>query len=218
MTMVGTSSFGHDDAGRLTSIQHKNGSGVNLAYYVDGYDNANRLTSESLNGTATGTYTYDRTNQVIGDGSNTLGYDLSGNRTVVNGQGYVTGNDNRLTSDGTWTYSYDLEGNVIKKTKGANAETWYYQYDNANHLTNARGEATDTGPTEAFTTLATYVYDVFENRIEQIVTQNGTTTDTRFAYDGSTIWADLNSTNQIVPEWHSTPPLRGRHRRGTCRC
>jgi len=195
MTTVGSTTLGHDDAGRLTSLQHKNGSGGNLANYGYNFDNANRLTTESLNGTAAGTYTYDRTNEILGDGSNTFGYDLNGNRNMT---GYTTGADNRMSTDGTWTYSYDNEGNTTKKTKGASAETWYYTFDNANHMTSARQEATDTGPTGAYTMLATYVYDAFGNRIEKDVTQGGNTTVSRFVYDGSTIWADLDSGNHLT--------------------
>src|SRR5207237_9115552 len=49
------------------------------------------------------------------------------------------------------------------------------------------------------TTLATYVYDAVGNRIEKDVwTQSsGTTTVTRFGYDGGEVWVDLNSSNAL---------------------
>ena len=52
---------------------------------------------------------------------------------------------------------------------------------------------------------ATYVYDAPGRRIEKDVTQGGVTTTTRFAYDGSEIWADLSSSNALVTRY-----LRGK--------
>jgi RHS repeat-associated protein len=195
MTNVGTASFTYDDAGRLTTLQHKNGSGANLASYGYNYDSGNRLTTESLNGTAAGTYSYDRTNQLTSDGTNTYSYDKNGNRNMA---GYQNGGDNEITNDGTWTYSYDAEANLTKKTKGASAETWYYGYDDHNHMTSARQEATDTGPTGTYMMLATYKFDALGRRIDAEVTQNSVTTVTHFAYDAETVWADLNSSNQLI--------------------
>jgi hypothetical protein len=44
----------------------------------------------------------------------------------------------------------------------------------------------------------TYQYDVFGNRVEADVTQSGTTTVTKYAYDGKDVWADLNSSNALT--------------------
>src|SRR5207244_4872501 len=52
--------------------------------------------------------------------------------------------------------NYDNEGNLTKKSKGTGAETWFYGYDNLNHLTSAKQEATDGG---TLLMQATYVYD-----------------------------------------------------------
>ena len=114
--------------------------------------------------------------------------------------GYQTGGNNQITTDGTWTYTFDQEGNLIKKSKGANAETWTFGYDNLNHLIWAKDSATDGG---SATTLATYVYDVFGDRIEKDVwtSQSGTTTVSRFAWEGDQIWADLNGSNSLVTRY-----------------
>src|SRR5207249_4245669 len=64
---IGTSSLSYDAVGRITHLQHLNGSGSNLANYTYTYDLASRLTSETLNGT-TISYSYDATNQLTGDG------------------------------------------------------------------------------------------------------------------------------------------------------
>jgi YD repeat-containing protein len=52
--------------------------------------------------------------------------------------GYTTGTGNRLTNDGTYTYTYDNAGNIATKSKGTGLETWYYGYDNLNHLQTVR--------------------------------------------------------------------------------
>jgi RHS repeat-associated protein len=44
-----------------------------------------------------------------------------------------------------------------------------------------------------------FTYDVFGNRLSDTLTQSGSTTVTRFAYDqDGNAWADLNSSNQLV--------------------
>src|SRR5262249_20093721 len=93
---VGTSTYGYDNVGNVTSIVH-NGSGGQLAGYLYTYDAANLLTREVDNGTATN-YTYDAANQLLTAGSSTFSYDPNGNRTMT---GYSTGADNRMQSDGT---------------------------------------------------------------------------------------------------------------------
>ena len=87
------------------------------------------------------------------DTANTYGYDPNGNRNTT---GYVTGTGNELTNDGTFTYTYDNEGNLTKKSKGASAETWYYGYDEWNHLISVKKEATDGGTIQM---QAMYSYD-----------------------------------------------------------
>jgi RHS repeat-associated protein len=132
--------------------------------------------------------------QAVTSGSNplTYTYDLNGNRTM---SGYQTGSANELTNDGSFTYTYDQEGNLTQKSKGSGLETWYYTYDNLNHLLTVR--KTSDWTTNQVT--VTYTYDVFGNRIEQDEWVNGTgLTVTRFAYDGQHLWADLNSSNSLL--------------------
>jgi RHS repeat-associated protein len=111
--------------------------------------------------------------------------------------GYATGAGNQLTNDGTYTYTYDNEGNLTKKSKGAAAETWNYSYDNRDQMVGADQRATDGGTLEM---RATYVYDVYGQRIEKDVwTQaSGTVAVTRMAYDGTNSWADLDGGNALV--------------------
>ena len=216
---VGSTAYTYDPDMRLTNITHEDANSNVLENFTYTYDLADRLTSQTINGTTT-SYSYDVTNELTNDGANAYTYDLNGNRTMT---GYQTGADNRLTNDGTWTYSYDGEGNLTKKSKGASAETWTYGYDNENHMVWAKDSATDGG---TVLSLATYVYDVFGNRLEEDVwTPSSGTTVSRFAYmtlpsplrgegqgEGSSagkgaqggagqgaeeIWADLNGSNGL---------------------
>jgi RHS repeat-associated protein len=193
LNKVASNTLTYDTVGRLTNLQDFNASGGSLANYTYTYDLASRLQTEQLNGGATKTYTYDAANELTNDGTNAYSYDLNGNRTM---SGYTTGAGNQLTNDGVWTYTYDAEGNLTKKSKGASAETWTYGYDNQNHMVWAKDSATDGG---TVTTLATYVYDALGNRLEKDVwtQQSGTTTTTRFGYDGVEVWVDLNGTNAL---------------------
>jgi RHS repeat-associated protein len=189
---AGTASYTYDGAMRLTNLVQRDASGNSLANYTYTFDLASRLTSETANGSTT-SYQYDATNELTQAGTPTYSYDLAGNRTLT---GYQTTTGNEMTNDGTWTYTYDAEGNIIKKSKGASADTWTYGYDDKNHLTSAVEKATDGGTT---LTVATYLYDAFDNLTEEDVwTQSsGTTTVTRYAYDGANQWADLSNTNGL---------------------
>jgi len=147
-TVIATSVYSHDDAGRLTSIVNKDSTATTLSYYNYSYDGADRSVarrggarSATVTYSGTNTYTYDASSQLTNDSSVTYTYDLNGNRTMA---GYQTGVANRLTNDGTYTYTYDDAGNMTQKSKGSGLETWYYNYDNANHLTTIRETSNGT--------------------------------------------------------------------------
>jgi RHS repeat-associated protein len=186
---VGESDSTYDAAGRLSNLQHKNGSGGLLANYTYTYDLGSRVLTETLNGGTT-TYGYDATNELTSDGTATYTYDLNGNRTMA---GYQKGGANELTSDGVWTYTYDAEGNLTKKSKGANAETWTYGYDHNNQLVWAEDRQTDGG---ALIQRLDFKYDAFGNRVEKDLMVT-TTTVARYAYDDGNVWADLGGTNAL---------------------
>jgi RHS repeat-associated protein len=213
-TQVGESLSTYDDAGRLENLQQKDGSGNLLANYTYTYDLASRVTSEVLNGSST-SYVYDDTNQLTDDSVSTYIYDANGNRETVGGQSYQTGTGNRLETDGVYTYTYDAEGNLTKKSKGASDETWVYSYDERNQLIGVQKQQTDGG---TVLTRATYMYDVYGNRVEkQVWTSASGTTTTRFALDGwknpvdgssqpyalkgnenFDVWAELDGSNQLT--------------------
>ena len=190
-------SLTYDAAGRMTFVKHYDNAvppphgGHTFETITYTYDAASRLATEVRNGTTT-TYQYDATNELTNDTANSYSFDLAGNRTMT---GYTTGSANELTNFGLWTYTYDNNGNLTKKTLGASAETWYFGYDNLNRMTSAKQEQTDGG---TLLMQATYVYDVFGDRIEKDVWTSSTgTVVTRFAYDGQNAFADLNSSNQL---------------------
>jgi RHS repeat-associated protein len=189
--LVGTTSYGYDNAGRETNLQFKDGSSTNISNFTYSYDVGDRLTAETLNGTVT-SYQYDADSQLTQAGTVTYGYDSNGNRTISQGVNYTNGTENQLTTDGTWTYTYDNEGALTQKSKGTNLDTWTYAYDSLNRLTSATEK--NAGATVQ---QLTYKYDVFGDRIDMEVTINGTTTATHFAYDGQNAWADLSSANLL---------------------
>jgi RHS repeat-associated protein len=198
--VVATTAYVYDVAGRVTSITNKNASAGTLSYYSYIYDNADRVTSETWQSTiATGTlsgtnnYSYDVTNQLLGDGTKTYGYDANGNRNTT---GYHTGANNHVTSDGVWTYTFDAVGDMIEKSKGSGLETWYYTYDTLNRLTTV--QQTADGTTATLEATATYTYDVYNNLLKvQEWHTGGATTVTQYAYDGTHEWAEQSGTNAL---------------------
>jgi YD repeat-containing protein len=56
---VGESAYTYDPAGRLTNLQHHDGSGGNLANYTYTYDLAGRLWTETTNGSTVGKSFYE---------------------------------------------------------------------------------------------------------------------------------------------------------------
>ena len=186
-----TTQYGYDAAERLTSLVTKSASGSTLASYTSTYDAADRVKTETDDGTSH-TYSYDAAGQLLADGSASYSYDADGNRTMA---GYQAGTGNQLRSDGTWNYTYDAEGNRTKKVNIQTGETWTYGYDNANHLVWAEDRSSDGG---TLLKRVTYSYDALGDRIEEDVTTGGTTTVTRFATDGTNVWADLTGTNAVT--------------------
>ncbi len=187
---VGTTSMGYDAVGRLTNLQHKDGSAVNIANYTHTYDAASRVTTEKLNGGATTTYQYDTTDQLTNDAVVTYTYDSNGNRTM---SGYSTGPNNQLTSDGTWNYYADKNGNITQKINPSTGEIWNFGYDNRNRLTTV----TDT-TSAGLQMQGTYTHDALGQRVQKSVwTSSGGTTTTRFAYDNRQIIADLDGSNAL---------------------
>ena len=207
-TKVGETDNTYDAKGRLTNKQQKDGTNTVFSNATYVYDAGDRLTTQTDNGT-TRTFSYDNTNQLTADSTNTYTYDANGNRTNT---GYTTGAANQITNDGTWTYSYDDAGNRIKKSKGASAETWNYQYDTANHLTRVEQHATDGGTLQL---RIDYTYDVYGNLIARTQYDGSlnVVNAQRYGYDGwktdsgqssfvgqenFDVWTELDTGNNLV--------------------
>jgi RHS repeat-associated protein len=196
--VVVESYYTYDADGKITNLMDVDGGGTTVADFTYTYDSDNRVTTEDNLGTTT-IYTYDADGELISETSSltksNYSYDADGNQIGAN---IVIGPGNQLLSDGTWDYTYDADGNLIQKvgivSGPENGITWTYTYDNNNQMTSAV-------EVQGSTTLAdvTYDYDAFGNRIEEDVSGSSVTPSvTRFAYDGSNVWADLDGSDDLV--------------------
>ena len=95
--------------------------------------------------------------------------------------GYQTGVANETTNDGSYTYTYDSAGNLTEKSEGPGLQTWYYTYDNKNHLLSV--QETSTGTTNLLT--ITYTYDALGDQVSQSEwkSSGGGVVTTDHAYD-----------------------------------
>jgi choice-of-anchor A domain-containing protein/RHS repeat-associated protein len=198
-SLVASTAYGYDAAGRLTQLTHQNGGGASVATYAYVHDAAGQLIQETDNGLTTA-YGYDATGQLTSVTPPNLpsqanSYDANGNRT---GAG-TTGADNEVLSDGTFNYVYDNEGNLIRRSAIATGDVTAYSYDYRNRLTdvvhtNAAGMVLDSSH---------YTYDVFDRRIA--VTVNGQTQVT--VYDGDHAWADYTAGGQVTTRYLFGPKV-----------
>lgn len=199
-TKVSSTDFGFDDGGRLTSEVHKDGAGIALVTYGNAYDAANRITTDTRNGTPKN-FAYDVNSQVTSDGTNSYSNDANGNRTMA---GYVTGAANRTTSDGTWTYTHNAEGNITKRSKGASLETWTYGYDHNNRLLWVEMRDSDGG---VLRTRVDYKYDALNNRIFDKLDQYSaggillSSVTSKHTFDGQNVYADLDNAGAITTRY-----------------
>lgn len=146
-----TTTYGYDDAFRITGITDTTNSALSWLY---GYDNLDRLTSASKTGTTIG-YTYDangnrlsqtgtsastytiaaNSNQVTatsGALARTYGYNSDGNINSYTGISFQYNNRGRIKSSTknsvTTNYTYNALGELVKKS------TSMYVYDESGHL------------------------------------------------------------------------------------
>jgi RHS repeat-associated protein len=188
VTTVGSSTWGYDGRGNVTGIYHYDSTGSTIQSFAYTWDNSDRLTHKVINGVGTD-LSYDATNQLKNDGTNTYTYDANGNRNM---SGYST-TANEITSDGTWNYTYDNEGNRTKMVSIATGATWKFTYDNHNHLTAANYYASDGGQLLAW---VNYKYDALGHYIERDASSGQQTI--RYGYDGDNAWVDMDGSNNLA--------------------
>jgi RHS repeat-associated protein len=165
--------FTRDADGRIsTKTETINGKKNTYAYT---YDQAGRLSKVTKNGAAYSSYTYD-------SNSNRL--------TQTTSSGTVTGSydaQDRLLTYGNASFTYTANGELASQTVGAQTTT--YTYDALGNLTAA------TLPNGA---TITYVIDPENHRVGKEV--NGAL-QTGFLYDGDSVVAQLNASNQVVSQF-----------------
>jgi RHS repeat-associated protein len=117
-TLAGTTTYGYDADGQLTSARLPSGEVLTFAYDADG----NRsVVSDSG---ATSSYMTNNLDQYTSVGAATYSYDANGNLIVTIGPGgdtaYIYDTENRLigekTATDTYTYQYDALGNLVQST------------------------------------------------------------------------------------------------------
>ena len=186
LSNTGRTTYTYDSALRLVTIARDffnkattvTTSGPRVDY---GYDNANRLTSESRTiggaGTAVATsFAYDNANRLT-----TLTHQVTGGSALAT---YVYGydNGNRVTSEqnaeGTVTYGYDVT-NQLTGASGSRAET--YTYDSGGNRT-MTGYTTGTGNELTASPGTTYTYDNEGNMTAQANTSTHVVTSYTYDY------------------------------------
>jgi RHS repeat-associated protein len=200
-TFLGKTQWTYDPVGNVSEVKHTNASNTVLEDFTYSFDSADRLLSQTdtISGTpATIGYGYDSSGQLTSFTGTNLSYDANGDRTQMNtGLGttnYTGAGANQIASDGTWNFKYDPEGNLVEKDGISNGLTWKYGFDNLDHLLSATEYSSGTVVLQVG-----LLYDAFGSEVEEDVTQSGTTTVSKFAFDLSgNAFADLNSSNQIV--------------------
>ncbi len=138
--------YAYDAAGLTTSMATQDGR------WVYGYDADGQLTSAD----------FTSTNPNVANKSLAYTYDSAGNRVSSTEDGvtttYTRNALNQYTQVGDATFTYDAAGNMVSRTDPSGTTT--FAYDTDNRLTSV---------TAADGTVTSYEYDVFGDRIAQVV-------------------------------------------------
>jgi RHS repeat-associated protein len=221
---VANSSYGYDDAGRITGLTHTEaGTSTTYAAYTWTYNNDSQVTSftnaANIGGTDSTyadenvqTYSYDADGQLTGavqpggqspNAANSLtnSYDASGN--LVNSESTIVGAGNVVLYDGTYTYTYNADGDVTAKI--GTSIKYTYSYDNRNRLTQV---AIYTGSAGDWTESQTigYTYDMFDNLIGRTVTNYSSgsptgSTSQYYVFDGVNMVLAFNSSDALTDRY-----------------
>lgn len=125
-TLQGTTTFGYDFTGQLTSVTLPDGRAIEYRYDAAG----NRI-AVTDNGVQT-SYTSNNLDQYVTVGDTTYGYDADGNLV------------SKIRGTDTWTYGYDSENRLIRAVT-PDGVVWQYEYDAlGNRIASIRnGQRTD---------------------------------------------------------------------------
>jgi RHS repeat-associated protein len=121
-------------------------------------------------------------------------YDAAGNRLSHTKDGftkdYTMGPGNRILSDGIHSYEWDDEGNMTTKTVIVTGEKTTFNFDHRNRLTDVK----KFDPRGNVTLVISYVYDLFNRRIQKTVAGQTTT----FNYLGDQVWSERRPDGSMV--------------------
>lgn len=92
---------------------------------------------------------------------------------ISEGYSFTLDPGNRVTSDGTFDYTHDDEGNIVAQVNATTDETWLYTYNQLNQLVEAEHDPDGVGTGTGIDLRVEYAYDVFGNRIERSVDDDG---------------------------------------------
>jgi RHS repeat-associated protein len=189
--LVAASSYGYDDIGRLTGLDHT--YGIDESIYEWEYDVASRIVDVTLPD-GSSVFDYDATDQLVDathsyQDDEAYDYDDNGNRELVDDTiAYDTEEGNRLESDGHYRYEYDAEGNRTlrfvdedenEELNAGDTDVTEYQWDYRNRLVKVTERATYGG---VATQVVEYTYDYLDRRIGKTVDSDGDGTPEEFSY------------------------------------
>jgi RHS repeat-associated protein len=187
--------FTYDNRERISEVS--NGAATRFREFS--YDAVGRLkqhTDRQRSNSHTGCYLEVDVGWVCPDdaqftqtGQRTYTYDATGNPTDL---GAVVGANNRLTSYDGWTLGYDAEGNLTSKSKVGTS--YVYTWNGVGQL---------VGVALNGTTVATYAYDGFGQRVYK-VTPSGAQ---HFVYQGGNLLLAANAAGVVTDEYMYYPGI-----------
>ena len=180
-----TGAYGYNPNGDINTLQYKAGSTNVLNLNYPSYDNVHNILTQGKNG-VTKTFSYDNLNQLTGvnvGGVQTeqFTYDPVGNRlTSIDNPTWTYNTDNELTGFGATTMTYDANGNMTADSSAGSTLTYDFENRLASYATAS--------------TTANYLYDPQGRRLQKTVNS----VVTRYLWDGATMIAELDGTNQVT--------------------
>ena len=180
-----TGAYSYNPNGDINAIAYTSGANNVLNLNYSSYDNAHNILTQGKNG-VTRTFSYDNVNQLTGvnvGGVQTeqFTYDPVGNRlTSIDNPTWTYNTDNELTGFGATTMTYDPNGNMTADSSAGSTLTYDFENRLASFVTSS--------------VTANYLYDPQGRRLQKTVNS----VVTRYLWDGATMIAELDGTNQIT--------------------